>query len=199
MNRDVQETYLGWNELSHKRDCVRPAWTVDVREEEKYRPAWQGAVHGHFCPEEDCEHGILYTRVTVRAVCLSCHIAHLISGESETRHSTTTRTTGYGETPRKTGGLYLWPGELWFDDEPHEWLVSREKAARLSAENILGGVYEERGPRGGRTFSATARPSPTGEYGVGRRLRWERAQRGLSSPAAAAKWIVEQYDGGGAA
>ncbi|OIJ89814.1 hypothetical protein BIV24_19280 [Streptomyces colonosanans] len=179
------------------KDCSRPSWTVDIREDEVYRSSYggyRGPVERHSCPNEECEHGGSCLRTTVRVVCLSCHVAHVITGESGSIRSSTTETTGYGEAPRKVGGLFLWPGEPWpwFDSGPREWLVSRKKPQRLHEEDLTGSISEGRGPRGGRTYSAAALPSPTGPYGIGSRIRWERAQDGFTSITAAAKWIASQ-------
>ncbi|MEV6680840.1 hypothetical protein AB0N09_28835 [Streptomyces erythrochromogenes] len=191
MNLSVQDVYLGWRELAHGADCPRPSWTVDLRDDEHYRSSYGGATERHACPNEDCDHSGSYSRTTVRVVCLACHVAHVISGESVSSRSTSTRTTGFGEAPRKVAGLYLWPGQPWFDDEPHEFLVSRARPQRLTAADVVGEIYEGRGPRGGKRFSAAALPSPTGAYGV-RTLRWSRAQEGFTSCSAAAKWIAAQ-------
>ena len=191
MNLSVQDTYLGWRELVHGPGCPRPSWTVDVRDDEHYRSSYGGAVERHACPNEDCDHGGAYPRTTVRVICLACHVAHVFSGESGSSRCTTTRTTGFGEAPRKVAGLYLWPGQPWFDDEPHEFLVSRAKPQRLTAVDVVGEIHEGRGPRGGKQFSAVALPSPDGTYGIGA-LRWTVAQEGFTSCTAAVKWIAAQ-------
>ncbi|MEU2155452.1 hypothetical protein ABZ532_10625 [Streptomyces sp. NPDC019396] len=191
MNLSVQDVYLGWRELAHGADCPRPSWTVDVREDEHHRSSYGGATERHACPNEDCDHSGSYPRSTMRVVCLACHVAHVISGESVSSRSTSTRATGFGEAPRKVAGFYLWPGQPWFDDEPHEFLVSRARPQRLTAADVVGEICEGRGPRGGKRFSAAALPSPNGEYGI-RTLRWSRAQEGFISCSAAAKWIEAQ-------
>ncbi|MFD5424822.1 hypothetical protein [Streptomyces sp. NPDC127084] len=191
MNLSLQDTYLGWRELPHGPACPRPSWTVDVREDEHCRSSYGGATERHTCPNEDCDHGGSYPRTAVRVVCLACHVAHVISGESGGNHRTTTRETGFGEAPRKAAGLYLWPGQPWFDAEPHEFLVTRGKPRRLTASDVVGEIHEGRGPRGGKQFSAVAMPTPNGTYGIGA-IRWERARDGFPSCSAAAKWIAAQ-------
>ncbi|MEU2505994.1 hypothetical protein ABZ621_14920 [Streptomyces sp. NPDC007863] len=191
MNLSVQDVHLGWRELPHGAECPRPSWTVDVRDDEHYRSSYGGATERHSCPNEDCEHGGSYSRTTVRVVCLACRVAHVISGESRSSWSSTTRAIGFGEPPRKVAGVYLWPGEPWFDDEPHEFLVSRVKPRRLTAEDVIGEIHEGRGPRGGKQFSAVALPTPNGAYGL-RALRWDRARENFASCSAAAKWIAAQ-------
>ena len=191
MSLIAQEVYLSWHELVHRPDCVRPSWTVDIREDEAHRSSYGGAVERHSCPNEDCEHSGSYPRTTVRVVCLSCHNAHVVSGESGSLHHTTTRTTGFGQLPRRAAGLYLWPGEPWFDEEPREWLVTRRKPARVLPPDVVGEICQGRGPRGGRQFTAAALPKASGSYGTGL-LRWERAEEGFTSLSAAAKWIAAQ-------
>jgi hypothetical protein len=191
MNLSVQDVYLGWRELAHGADCPRPSWTVDVRDDEHYRSSYGGATERHSCPNEDCDHGGSYPRTTVRVVCLACHVAYVIAGETGSSRSTTTWTTGFGEAPRKVAGLYLWPGQPWFDDESHEFLVSRARPQRLTVADVVGEISEGRGPRGGKRFSAAALPSPNGRYG-GRTLRWAVAREGFATCSAAAKWIAAQ-------
>ncbi|MCX4787663.1 hypothetical protein OG369_16160 [Streptomyces sp. NBC_01221] len=197
MNLDVQDTYLGWRELGHGPDCPRPSWTVDVRDDEHYRSTYGGAVARHSCPNEDCDHDGSYPRTTVRVVCRTCHAAHVISGESGSSRRTTTRSTGFGEAPRRVAGLYLWPGQPWFDDDPHEFLVTRSKPERVRPADVVGKIHEGRGPRGGKQFSAVALPRPNGTYGIGT-LRWARVKEGLPSCSAAAKWIAAPTESDGA-
>ncbi|MFI6528771.1 hypothetical protein [Streptomyces uncialis] len=191
MNLSVQDTYLGWRELGHEQGCVRPSWTVDIREDEHYRSSYEGAVERHSCQNEDCDHSGTYPRTTVRVVCLVCHTVHVISGESGSTRTTSTRATGFGEKARKVAGLYLWPGQPWFDNEPHEFLVTQGRCHRPQASDVVGEIHEGRGPRGGKQFSALALPVPNGTYGIGT-LRWMRAKEGFASCSAAAKWIVKQ-------
>ncbi|MFI5703651.1 hypothetical protein ACIA78_26840 [Streptomyces xanthochromogenes] len=191
MNLNVQDVYLGWAELTHGPDCARPSWTVDVREDEHFRGSYGGSPARHTCPDEDCDHGRSYARTAVRVACVSCHRAHLISGESINSQATTTKATGFGEAPRKVAGLYLWPGEPWFDDEPHEFLVTQYRPKRPRASDVIGSIHEGRGPRGGKQFSAAALSTANGMYGYGK-LRWSRAEKGFTSLSAAAKWIAVQ-------
>ncbi|MFE4856116.1 hypothetical protein [Streptomyces sp. NPDC056670] len=193
MNLNVQDIYLGWAQLTHGPDCARPSWTVDVREDEHFRASYGGAPTRHSCPDEDCDHGRSYARTSVRAVCFSCHRAHLISGESISKR-TTTKATGFGEAPCNVAGLYLWPGESWFDDAPHEFLVTQHKPKRPQASDVIGSIHEGRGPRGGKQFSAAASPATDGMYGHGK-LRWSRAEKGFTSLSSAAKWIAAQAPG----
>ncbi|UFQ16882.1 MULTISPECIES: hypothetical protein [Streptomyces] len=195
MNLSVLDTYFGWREPAHHTDCRRPAWTVDIREDEGFRPSYQGALSNHDCADEDCNHSSRYTRKTVRVVCRCCHAARVISGEAGSDFQTTTRTVGFGEEPRKVAGLLLWPGETWFDDEPHEWLVTGRDVERVERADLMGQISEGRGPRGGKQYSAVALPTPDGTHGFGK-YRWARAEKGLKALAAAAKWIAGQNDQG---
>ncbi|MFE7131919.1 hypothetical protein ACFVIM_13750 [Streptomyces sp. NPDC057638] len=189
MRFTVQETYLGFRELAHARDCLRPAWTADVREDDAYRSAYGGPAGPHSCCHEECDHGGLYQRTTLRLICFSCQAAYLLSGEGSL-HRTTTRATGVGQPPRQVAGLFLWPGEPWYDEDPRAWLVTRSRTDRVRATDAVGEIHRERGPRGGRQFAAVALPSPHGPYGIGL-IRWERAREGFGSVAAAAKWIAQ--------
>jgi hypothetical protein len=195
MRFTVQETYLGFRELAHARDCLRPAWTADLCEDDAYRYAYGGRAGRHSCRHEKCDHGGLYQRTTLRLICSSCQAAYLISGEGALRR-TSTRETGFGQPPRKVAGLFLWPGEPWFDENPRAWLVTGTHTERVRTADVVGEIHRERGPRGGRQFAAVALPSPHGPYGVGP-VRWERAQEGFGSVAAAAKWVGRQMAEGG--
>ncbi|MGW6456279.1 hypothetical protein ACWF94_10195 [Streptomyces sp. NPDC055078] len=198
MRLGIQDTYLGFRELVHDQGCRRPAWTVDIREDDAYRTTYTGATERHSCRNEDCDHSDIYPRTTVRVICLSCRIAYVISGEGADCRHTTTRTTGIGQTPRKVAGVFLWPGEPWLDEEPRDWLVTREKPVRVRTMDVIGEIHERRGPRGGKQFTAAALPSPSGPYGIGT-VRWERVQEGFTSVSAATKWIVAQAPDGGEA
>jgi len=191
MNLNIRETYFGWRELSHHRDCLRPAWAIDVREDEGFRPSYGGARGQHDCTDEDCEHSSRYPRTTVRVICRSCRSAHVIRGEALSDFHTTTKRVGFGEEPRRLAGLFLWPGEVWFDNEPHEWLVTSRQVARVQRPDLAGRISEGRGPRGGKQYSAVAVPSAEGTYGYGEN-RWARAHEGFKSLSAAAKWVAEQ-------
>ncbi|MFF2651692.1 hypothetical protein [Streptomyces sp. NPDC058045] len=192
MNLTIQDTYFDWRQLSHAVGCARPSWTVDLREDQGYRSSYATARPVHGCPDEDCDHGSTFPRLTVRVVCSSCHTAHVIRGENPTFRLTTTKTTGVGEAPRRVAGLCLWPGMPWFDGEPHQWLATRTAPVRVQPADVVGEIHEERGPRGGTRYAALALPTPDGRYGLGT-LRWQRVQEDLRTLAAAAKWIAAQH------
>ncbi|MFL4905596.1 hypothetical protein ACJ6WF_21100 [Streptomyces sp. MMS24-I2-30] len=199
MNLDIQETYLGWTELQHAEGCARPTWTVELREDRAYRASYGSTTVRHECADEDCDHGSSFSRTTVRLTCSSCHAAHVVRGETGDVHHTTTRTTGIGEDPRRTAGLYVWPGEPWFGNEPHQWLVTPDKPRRIRPADVIGEIHQVRGARGGTQYAACAVPDADGQYGgaYGQdRVRWSRVQEGLRSLAAAAKWIAAQHNNG---
>ncbi|MFJ5888127.1 hypothetical protein [Streptomyces californicus] len=192
----LTDSYLEWQDLAHASDCARPSWTVDTRIE---RTAFR-TVGGtsHVCPVEECEHSGRYTRTSLRIVCTSCGIALVMTGDDSALRNTSTAELGYGQPPKKAGGLWMYPGApLLFgwghgeDSEPEGYLVTRTRVARVTADNLIGAIYKDRGPRRGVRWSATAVPDPKGEYGYGQ-TRWARAISELRSATAAAKWIAAQ-------
>lgn len=203
----VQDTYLGWELLEHRPACRRPQWTVDVRTARATRYTSRlDPGPGHGCTDEYCTHGAAFQQTTVRAVCTSCSVAYLITGErtGESGHtSTTTAYTGYGQAPRKAAGLWLWPGqpEMSFGravtDTPHDFLVTRERVARVTESDVVGQIIQERGARGGVQWASLAVPDPDGQYGYAQPVRFARATEGLRTPAAAVKWIATQLGVGG--
>ncbi|WP_060952426.1 hypothetical protein [Streptomyces hygroscopicus] len=205
----AQDTYLGWEALEHRPDCQRPSWEVDVRTERggrDLRSYSDDQRRKHSCPDEYCGHGNTFDRITVRIVCRSCGLAHLISGEESEdtgRTSTGVKHLGYGMEPRRIAGLYLWPGEPWLaygravSDEPHDFLVTRTRVDRVTAADVVGQILQGRGGRGAVRWSANAVANPEGQYGLGQ-LRFDQATEGLRSVAAAAKWIAAALqDAGG--
>lgn len=192
----VQDSYLGWDLLAHRPECKRPSWTVELRDDHRgFRRTYEGP--GHSCPNEDCGHDNRYTETTVRIVCSSCGSAHLLHGEDLKVTTTSTAHLGYGLAPRKVAGLYLWPGEPWLyigravSDEPHDFLVTRNRVQRVSEADVAGTITQARGRRGGVLWSAAAVPSAEGPYGISS-VRFARVAENLRSVAAAAKWISGQ-------
>ncbi|MGW6739689.1 hypothetical protein ACWGDX_02895 [Streptomyces sp. NPDC055025] len=195
----VLDTYLGWERLTHRPTCKRPAWTVDVRiNDSEYRSLHGGPSHS--CPNEDCGHANSYEATTVRIVCTSCGVAETITGERAGRSSTSTRHIGYGLQPRRLAGVYLYPGEPFLDfgrlntTEPFDFVVTAERVERVEERHVVGQIQQGRGKRGAVTWSAGAVPSRDGRYGYGRygHIRWTHAVDGLRTVAAAAKWIAAQ-------
>lgn len=217
------DTYLGWEQPQHRRECARPAWDVAVRtdEGEPYsRPHHFGDPPlTHSCPDEDCRHGNWFGRITVRIVCHSCGAAHVVSGErtDESRDRTvTTRETAYGLPPRRAAGLLLWPARPWLDRclrdeaEPHDFVVTRSKVREVTEDTVVGQLTLGRGKLGGLVWAALAVPDPKGEFGFGQPIRWAQCNDGrgrggspLRSVGAAARWVAarlaEQQSVGGAA
>lgn len=198
----VQSTYLDWQSLVHAEACRRPRWEVDFREDDdgfRYQPRTADGPARHSCPDEDCDHDSRYTKLTVRVVCRSCGRAHLLTGEYHGQTHTTTARLGYGLPPRKVAGLWLWPGEPHLyvfreeSAEPHDFLVTRPGAARVTKDTVVGQVTQWRGKRGGVMWTAAAVPSVDGPYGGGLgTIRWTQAQENFKTVAAAAKWIAAQ-------
>lgn len=192
----LTDSYLAWDELDHKPGCPGQ-WTVDVRTEyDTYRSATGGSSHA--CPNEECGHSTRYDKTTVRIVCTTCGIAHTMSGPAGAQRRTSTKALGYGQPPKKAGGLWLYPGAPLLhgwghseDDEPEGYLVTRTPVDRVTVDNVIGSIHQDRGPRRGVQWSATAVPGPQGEYGYGL-IRWARASGELRSVTAAAKWIAAQ-------
>lgn len=203
----VEDSYLGWELLAHRPDCKRPQWTVDVRtaDAHRYQPSFGEPIPGHSCPDEGCGHGLRFRETTVRVVCTSCGVAHLIRGEDTEdtgSTSTSTRVIGYGLAPRRTAGLCLYPGHPWLDlgralsSWPHDFLVTAERVARVTETDVVGTITQGRGTRGGARWAATAVPNQDGPYGIPgvHRVRFAHAVEGLRTVAAAAKWISAQLE-----
>lgn len=213
----VQDTYLGWELLTHRDDCKRPAWEVDLRRREDSWRYQASLAHEeraeHSCKDEFCTHSNRFDELAVRIVCRSCGTAEVITGERTEdtgRTSTSARWLGYGLAPRRAAGLWLWPGEPWLSvgradtDEPFDFLVTQPGVERVTKEAVVGQITQSRGTRGGVIWTAAAEPREDGRFGVGLgRIRWARVQEGLKTVAAAAKWIstelaaVEGESGGG--
>jgi hypothetical protein len=197
----VLDTYLGWELLAHRPTCKGPSWAVDIRTADAYRCGEAGASHS--CPQagDSCGHRDGYEKTMVRIVCASCGMVHLISGEAD-RTTDSTRAYGYGQAPRTVAGLFLYPGEPYLHygrlatDEPHDFLVTARKVARVEQADVVGQITQGRGTRGAVRWTACAGPDPDGPYGYGR-IRWTHADDGHRSVAAAAKWIRARQDEAG--
>ncbi|WP_200302284.1 hypothetical protein [Streptomyces adelaidensis] len=200
----VQDTYLGWELLTHAEACKRPVWEVDLRRREdawRYKASLAHEERAeHKCKDQFCGHGNSFDELTVRIVCFSCGVAEVITGERTEdtgRTTTSTKWLGYGQPARRVAGLWLWPGEPWLNvgragsSEPHDFLVTRPGVDRVTADVVVGQVTLGRGRRGGVNWTAAAVPSENGPYGRGRgRIAWACVQDSFKTPAAAAKWIV---------
>ncbi|MGW7473693.1 hypothetical protein ACWGIT_19120 [Streptomyces cyaneofuscatus] len=197
-------TYLAWDELAHRPGCAAPQWTVDIRTEHNvYRSVANGERHA--CRRPECGHTDRYDETSVRIVCSSCGLARIMSGDADGMRTTSTKALGYGCAPRKSGGVWLYPGAPLLhgwgngeDSEPEGYLVTRTRVDRVGVDNVTGAIFKARGPRRGVKWAATAIPSKDGAYGFGP-VRWARRQEDLRSLTAAAKWIAAQGKDTGAA
>lgn len=195
----LTDSYLAWEQLDHKPGCTQPSWTIDTRTEHGvFRSVNDGPSHA--CPNEECGHSERYTKTSLRVVCSSCGLALIMSGDddSDGMRGTTTRAIGYGQPPKKAGGVWLYPGApLLFGwghgehEEPEGYLVTRTRVDRVTVDNVIGSIHKARGPRRGVQWSAVAVPDPKGEYGYGL-VRWARMRGEMRSFTAAAKWIAAQ-------
>lgn len=202
MTTPVRDTYLGWDELRHFAACRKPTWTIDTRTTADRFRAQHGA-GDHSCPNEECGHSNRFEQTTVRIVCQSCGRAYVLKAE-EGLDTTSTKYLGYGLQPRRLAGLWLWPGKPFLSfgrlatDEPWDFLVTRTQVKRVRSADVIGEISQSRGKRGAVLYCAVAVPSEAGPYGIG--ARWAKAEQGLRTVAAAAKWVAAQTPtpGGGA-
>ncbi len=198
----LTDVYLPWEELTHKPGCAKPSWAVDTRtEHDALRTVGGGPTHA--CPNEECGHSARYTKTSLRVVCSSCGLVLIMSGDDDGMCGTSTKAIGYGQPPKKAGGVWLYPGApLLFgwghgeDEEPEGYLVTRTRVDRVTVDNVIGSIHKARGPRRGVQWSAAAVPDPKGEYGYGL-TRWAQARSELRSVTAAAKWIAAVDDARG--
>lgn len=203
--RSVQETYLGWEELTHRKGCARTGFEVSVRRNDDALRYHSGLAHEerveHRCKDGYCGHRTKFSETVVRIVCRSCGVAEVITGEDTEdtgRTTTSTKALGYGLPPRRLAGLLLWPGDPWLSigranaAEPHDFLVTRPGITRVTKEDVAGQITQGRGKRGAVTWTAAAIPREEGPYGMFDRIRWAQVQDGLKTLAAAAKWTAAE-------
>ncbi|MEU0857498.1 hypothetical protein ABZ352_18945 [Streptomyces griseofuscus] len=189
----AEDLYLGWTELAHAKDCRRPAWEAQTRTE------WDTFRGGrnHSCPDEDCGHQNRYSKTTFRLVCRSCGNVHLMDGELGSSGGSSVERYGYGQQPKKVGGLYLYPGATaeWITapKSPWDYLVTAEKVDRITKDNLVGSIGQGRTPRGRVIWSAGARPTfETGLYGTPLvTYTVVSGKETFSTPTAAARWIEQ--------
>ncbi|MFC1435309.1 hypothetical protein ACEZDB_32185 [Streptacidiphilus sp. N1-3] len=197
---DAFAAHLGWQPFGHRPNCAQPVWEVDQQmESDRRRGRWSGPEHA--CPNEDCGHHDRYDRVAVRLLCRSCDTVHVVSGEVRITRMTTTASIGYGQAPKRLGGLWLYPGPPmldWRDAGPGEYLCSLKRVTRLTEEDIVGAISEGRGARGGTTWSAGALPTWRSSvidrpyaYPVFASVNGDTTFRTV---AAAAKWVKSEVD-----
>lgn len=196
---DAIAAHLEWQPFAHRPDCAKPVWEVDQQTvSDKLRPRREGPEHE--CPNEGCGHGDHYDRITVRMVCRSCGTVHLISAEEHSNRTTTTARIGYGQAPKRVGGLWLYPGPPlldWQDAGPGAYLCAREKVDRLSKDDIVGAVVEGRGKRGATVWHAVIGPDfKPPARGLSGYANWAKNSGDKSFPtvAAAAKWVTAELE-----
>jgi hypothetical protein len=197
---DAIAAHLEWQPLGHQADCAKPVWEVDQQTvADALRPRHEGSEHS--CPNEECGHRAHYDRITLRVLCRSCGIVHLISGEEYTTRTTTTVRTGYGQPPKRVAGLWLYPGppllRLRGYDSPGAYLCSRQKVDRLSEQDIVGVITEGRGKRGRTVWHAAIKPEffPP-DRGLTGYADWAKnsGEKPFTSVAGAAKWVAAALD-----
>ncbi|MGI5443796.1 hypothetical protein ACQEV4_42590 [Streptomyces shenzhenensis] len=215
------DTYLGWETPQHRTGCRRPVWDIGIRTETGVvrGGGHMGGIVRHACVDEDCGHGSSFDQTVVRLVCHSCGTAKVIYGEKTEDTGitdTSTRWLAYGLPPRTAAGLLLWPAHPWFDfgrahdPDPYDFVVTRARVRKVTADAVVGQLALSRGKLGGRVWTALAVPDSEGPYGAGQLLRWAHANDGrgrggapLRNVTAAARWIsarlVGQSAQGGAA
>ncbi|MYS44069.1 hypothetical protein GTY23_23120 [Streptomyces sp. SID5998] len=185
----IEETYFGWDPLTHTVDCPTPVWNaVEIRRTTGARPA-TGDTTAHACTNELCGHANEFTRVQLRLLCRDCDTVYLISGEGLTEACTHTSLTGWGQAPTRVGEVWLWPGRPVIPGgQPHEYLVTRQAAAltRTTVYGIITGYHDDHGrPR----WIAAAVPDPDGAFEIAT-FRWRHRRNAFEDLAVAADWIA---------
>ncbi|MGW6309172.1 hypothetical protein ACWFRQ_17835 [Streptomyces niveus] len=194
------DTYLGWDLLQHADGCKRPSWVVDIKktDDRALRP-YDRDDKTHSCANEWCDHHSSFEETTVRIVCASCSMAHVIRGEDVRHSSEPLRHLRYGLPPRRVAGLFLYPAEPWLDfgrlssEEPHDFVVTGARVDRVTAADVVGVIRQGRGKRGGILWAAVAVQDPTGQYSglsYGTGLKFAVATDAPRTVAAAAKWVA---------
>jgi len=191
---DTQRDYFGWDTFEHGDGCARPVWEVQHRVDQRVRP------DTHECVVEGCDgHLREYSVVSVRMVCRSCEVAHVVRGEGYDVATTTTAKLGYGCAPVKAHGLYLYasrPLLYALDPGPAGYLVTARKVTTPDPGDVVGIIGQSRGPRGGMQWWAgadmTIEPAfVTDYYSRGYpRVHAEQKQDGFRSQRSAARWIA---------
>ncbi|MFC7906420.1 hypothetical protein [Streptomyces nigra] len=185
----IEETYFGWDPLTHTADCPSPIWDeVQIRHDEGARPDASGT-DPHACASSLCTHGTTFARVQLRLLCRDCDTVHLISGEGLSQACTTPEGTGWGQAPRRMGDVWLWPGPpVVPGGEAHQYLVTLQPAA-LTQATLFGIITRYRDADHAPRWIAAAVPDEAGAHQVSTR-RWRHASRGLAALEDAAAWIT---------
>ncbi|WP_392967266.1 hypothetical protein [Streptomyces sp. LN245] len=186
----IESLYLGWSPLDHPADCPKPTWdVVEIRHDEGGRIVQTGAEH-HACANDTCSHADSFGRVQLRLLCRDCGSIRTITGEGLTQVPSTVADSGWGLAPRKVSGVWLWPGQPAAPgSEPHDYLVTRSRAAAVTTESLYGIITRYRDASGTPCWIAGALPDEDGEHQV-HSLRWRHRSAGLADLDAAAAWIA---------
>lgn len=202
----IDDTYFGWDLLAHAADCDRPAWEAAIRRDQGAHPLAHREDLQHSCTNPNCDHKNLFTRITVRLICGTCHTVHLLGGEDPTQQQTTTAAYGYGEPPARMAGLCLYPGQSLldgegpgrsgWDDQPLEWLVTAgPTAGPLTREDCVGRISRWSNAARQTRWRADALQIPlpgrltADEHG----MAFARRASDLNSIAEAAAWIAAAH------
>jgi len=202
----AEGAHFGWQQLLHATACTRPVWVIDMKTTGGYRDRLAGGGE-HSCPDIDCGHTSRFERTVVRILCRGCRAVRTFEGELHSMGTSLVENTGYGATPTRAAGLWLYPGPpllIGVGEEPYDHLVTREKAERLAPDQVVGKIVKGRGPRGGVAYSAAAIQNPHTAGAAHRyterhgdvRLSWRAVSGELTfkTVAAAAKWIAARLE-----
>jgi hypothetical protein len=184
----IEETYFGWDPLTHTVDCPNPVWDdVQIRRDEGARPVATGAAQ-HACANDICSHANTFGRVQVRLLCRDCGTVYTITGEGLTEACSHVSLTGWGQRPRQVGGVWLWPDRPVIPGgEPYEYLVTRQ-STDVTPATVYGFITRYRDTVGTPLWIASAVPdNPNTEMST---LRWRHTTRGLPTLDDAAAWIA---------
>jgi hypothetical protein len=190
------DAYFAWSQPGHHQGCKRPVWEVDTRID---HDAWhhRGGGGDHSCPNEDCGHANDYSALSIRLVCRCCEAVYLYRGEFEATAATTTRRTGFGQAPRRVGGIWLYPGPplLHDDSEPYEYLCALRRVDRLQPTDVVGCLGQRQGRRGAVLWTAGALPELRDSRSNSRPFLSYTVLTGdvaFRTTTAAAKWVLKQ-------
>ncbi|MGV9427148.1 hypothetical protein ACWDO7_23030 [Streptomyces sp. NPDC003656] len=189
----VEELYFGWVDLAHGQDCPLPVWEPQLAIEQGRRGRRLPAEPGHACSHPECDHATVFARFTVRLVCQSCDVVHLITGEGAGRGTTTTAAYGFGQPAREVAGLWLWPSGLHTpgnDAEPSTFLVTLTPNRPSRPVHVAGRIAEYFERR--RRFNAAAIVEPAGKH-TRTDIEFRRRRTNFRSLDAAAEWIADQH------
>ncbi|MEV4863222.1 hypothetical protein [Streptomyces ossamyceticus] len=186
----IEDLYLGWQPLTHTITCPNPVWdTVELRHDDGVRPVLQGD-EPHSCANDLCGHENGFTRVQVRLLCDDCQTVYTLAGDGLGIACTTTALTGWGQPPRKTCGVWLWPGQpATAEGEPHDYLVTRDRVTQVTRANLAGLITAYRDSEGRPRWIAGADPNPDGAHQI-HSLTFTHRSAGLETLEDAARWVA---------